>query len=63
MKEVGQVEKDANVSIVMSPMELGLIRDLIECSSEAERPVATRLESVEDLMKGVIDRLNRIENN
>ena len=37
------------------------MRGRLECNTEDERPVASRLESLEGMVKGVMDKLARIE--
>ena len=38
-----------------------LVRGRLDCTQGDERPVATRLESIEDMLRGVVDRLTRME--
>ena len=61
VKEVSEAEKSGIVSFVLPASELGLVRGLIDSNVGDDRPVASRLESLEDMMKGVVEKLSRIE--
>ena len=62
-KEVSEVEKNGTVTLLIPSTELGLVRGLLDSNVGDERPVATRLESLESMVRGVVDRLSRMEAN
>ena len=61
VKEISGVEKNNTVSLVIPATELGLVRGLLDSNISCERPIATRLESLEDMMKSVVDKLTKME--
>ena len=63
VKEVAECEKNGSIHLFVPSSELGMVRSRIDCNPESERPVATRLESLEDMVKGVVERLTRMEAN
>ena len=63
VKEVSETEKGGIIHLLVPSSELGLVRGKLDCNTGDERPVATRLESLEDLVKGVVERLTRMEAN
>jgi hypothetical protein len=63
VKEVSEAEKNDSMTILIPATELGLVRGLLDSNPGDERPVASRLESLEDMVKGVVDRLARMETN
>ena len=63
VKDVSETEKNGTISLLVPSSELGLVRGRLDCNVGDERPVATRLESLEDMVKGVVDRLARMETN
>ena len=63
VKEVSETEKNGTVTLLVPSSELGLVRGRVDCNVDGERPVATRLESLEDMVKGVVEKLARMENN
>jgi hypothetical protein len=48
VKEVSETEKSGNISLVIPATELGVVRGLLDLNVGDERPVASRLESLED---------------
>ena len=62
-EEVSEVEKNGAVTLLIPSNELGLVRSLLDSNVGDERPVATRLESLEGMVRGVVDRLSRMEAN
>ena len=63
MKEVSETDKNGSMILVIPASELGLVKSFLDSNTGDERPVATRLESLEDMVKGVVDRLSRMETN
>ena len=63
VKEVSETEKRGIIHLLVPSSKLGLVRGKLDCNTGDERPVATRLESLEDLVKGVVERLTRMEAN
>ena len=61
VKDVSENEKSNSIHLLVPACELGIVRGKLECNTEDERPVASRLESLEDMVKGVMDKLARIE--
>ena len=61
VKEVFEVDKAGSIVIVFPPSELGLVKSRMDSNPEDERPVSARLESLEDMMKNVVDKLGKIE--
>ena len=57
------MEKNGTVTLLIPSTELGLVRGLLDSNVGDERPVATRLESLESMVRGVVDRLSRMEAN
>ena len=51
------------VHILLPASEFGLVRGKLDCNTEDERPVASRLESLEDMVKTVVEKLAKIESN
>ena len=47
--------------LVIPASELGLARGCLECNVGDERPVAARLESLEGLVKKVVEKINKME--
>ena len=63
VKEVFDSDKNGVVSLLIPPAELGLVRMRMESTLGDERPVAARLESLEDMVGGVVEKLARMETN
>ena len=63
VKEVSESEKSGIITMFVPAIELGLVRGRLECNVGDERPVASRLESLEDMVKGVVEKLARMETN
>ena len=63
VKDISEVEKNGAMTLVIPSTELGLVKGLLESNVSDERPVATKLESLEDMVKGVVERLTRMEAN
>jgi hypothetical protein len=63
VKEVSETEKNGSIHLLVPATELGLVRGRLECNVGDERPVATRLETLEDMVKGVVEKLARMETN
>ena len=57
VKEVAETEKNGGIHLLVPATELGLVRGRLDCAVGDERPVATRLESLEDMVKGVVEKL------
>ena len=63
VKEVSETEKNGGIHLLVPATELGLVRARLDCKVGDDRPVATRLESLEDMVKGVVEKLARKETN
>ena len=63
VKDISEVEKNGAMTLVIPSTELGLVKGLLESNVSDERQVATKLESLEDMVKGVVERLTRMEAN
>ena len=63
MNEVSETEKNGGIHLLVPATELGLVRARLDCNVGDDRPVATRLESLEDMVKGVVEKLARMETN
>ena len=61
VKEVYESDKNGTVSLLIPSAELGLVRMRMESTVGDERPVAARLESLEDMVREVVEKLARME--
>ena len=61
VKEVFECEKNGKVTLLVASPDLGIVRARMESVQGDSRPVGARLESLEDMMKSVVDKLSRIE--
>ena len=63
VKDVSENEKNDNITLLVPSSDLGVVRGRMEGNLGDDRPVAARLESLEDMMKGVVDKLAKMESN
>ena len=63
VKDITENEKNGGITIVVPATELGLVKGRIEGCISEDRPLAARLESLEDIMKGVVEKLGKVESN
>ena len=52
VKDVSETEKNGSITLLVPSTELGLVRGRMDGNVGDVRPVASRLESLEDMMKG-----------
>ena len=63
VKDVSETEKNGSITLLVPSTELGLVRGRMDGNVGDDRPVASRLESLEDMMKGVVEKLTKMESN